>query len=61
MFVGSVDELGDPKDNVKAKALMNPSTLVHYEMILGGHASFILGKDMSYFDTVKSLIKSHLG
>ena len=61
MFVGFNDELGDPKDNLRTKSLMNPNTLVHYEMILGGHTTFIVGKDMSYFDTVKSLIKSHLG
>jgi poly(3-hydroxyalkanoate) synthetase len=61
MFVGSNDELGDPKDAIKTKNLMNPSVLVHYEMILGGHETFIVGKDMSYFNTVKSLIKSHLG
>ena len=61
MFVGSDDELGDPKDNIQTKNLMNPSTLAHYEMILGGHATFLVGKDMSYFDTVLDLIKSHLG
>lgn len=59
MFVGSVDEMGDPKDAAQTKSLMNPSTLVHYEMIPGGHATFMVGNDMSYFKTVMDLIKQH--
>jgi len=49
MFVGNEDDLGDLKDARWAKSQMNSSVLKHYEEITGGHATFLVGKDMSYF------------
>ena len=51
MFVGSVDELGDPQDCTWAKNKI--SSMVHFEIFSAGHLTFMVGKDMSYFDTVK--------
>ena len=53
MFVGLKDELGDPKDAEKTRSLMNPKSLIYYQELNAGHETFIVGKDMSYFDTVK--------
>ena len=57
MFVGREDDLGDPTDAQWARdtILINNSE-VHYEEIEGGHASFMVGKDMNYFDNVMHLL-----
>lgn len=48
MFVGKVDELADPIDAMWAYKQIG-SPVVHYELIDGGHLTFLIGKDMSYF------------
>jgi len=59
MFVGSEDDLGDPTDCEWAKSQMNSSVLKHYEIVNGGHATFMVGKDMSYFKQVLNLVKQY--
>lgn len=62
MFVGSVDDLGDPTDARWARDVIisgGKGSLIHYEEIKGGHATFLVGKDMSYFNTVMTLIKKY--
>lgn len=62
MFVGSADDLGDPTDEEWAREQINAggkSQLVHYQEIEAGHASFIIGKDMSYFDKVMELVHTY--
>lgn len=58
MFVGTKDELGDLNDCRQTKSEMG-SALIHYQEMAGGHDTFLIGKDMSYFETVKQLIQSH--
>ena len=54
MFVGAEDHFADPQDTAWAYAQIQPATRVHYEVIDNfDHGSFMLAKDMSYFDTVK--------
>lgn len=55
LFVGSDDNLADPQDVWWAKNQMNPETVVHYQEVFAGHASFLIGSDMSYFDEVLEL------
>ena len=57
MFVGSVDELGDPADARWARDQIK--SLAHYEEIQGGHLTFMVGNDMSYFNRVLDLIHTH--
>jgi len=56
MFVGKEDDLGDVTDARWAKSQMNSSALKHYEEISGGHVTFLVGKDMGYFQKVLSLV-----
>jgi hypothetical protein len=53
MFVGHKDTLANVEDNRWVKDQLG--TLVYYEEIQASHASFVLGKDMSYFDRVVEL------
>ena len=53
MFVGKKDTLANAEDNRWVKDQLG--TLVYYEEIQASHASFVLGKDMSYFDRVVEL------
>jgi hypothetical protein len=48
MFVGTEDELGDPIDCQWLKDELK--TVVYYKEYPMGHASFMVGKDMSYFN-----------
>jgi pimeloyl-ACP methyl ester carboxylesterase len=48
MFVGNVDELADPTDAEWARQEIG-SPVVHYQEINGGHLTFVIGKDMSWF------------
>ena len=52
MFVGLQDSLGDDIDNrwLKDELESAGSALVHYQQIDAGHASFMVGKDMTYFE-----------
>ena len=58
MFVGDVDDLGDLTDNRWARDTINSghNAVVHYEEIHAGHASFIVGIDMTWFDRAMELI-----
>ena len=48
MFVGNVDTLADPQDAEWAyKEIGSP--VVHYQYIDGGHLTFMIGKDMTWF------------
>ena len=55
MFVGSNDTLADPIDAAWTRDQIG-AAVIHYEQITGGHLSFMVGKDMSYFNTVLYLL-----
>jgi hypothetical protein len=57
MFVGTSDELATVEDNRWAKPQLK--TLVHYKEYPLGHLSFMVAKDMSYFNDVLTLIKKY--
>lgn len=61
MFVGSVDDLGDPTDAAWARDQINRGgdALKHYETVTAGHSTFMIGNDMSYFKTVLDLIENY--
>jgi pimeloyl-ACP methyl ester carboxylesterase len=61
MFVGSVDDLGDPIDCRWARDQINAggSALKYYEEVPGGHSSFMVGKNMTYLDTLIGLMDQH--
>ena len=57
MFVGLEDDLGDSTDTRWARDTINSGgdALVHYEEMAGGHASFLIGKDMTWVDRALEL------
>lgn len=57
MFVGTADELATVDDNRWAKPQLK--TLVHYKEYPLGHLSFMVAKDMSYFNDVMTLVKKY--
>lgn len=61
MFVGTEDDLGDVTDCQWAAAEINKggSALVHYEEVDAGHSTFMIGKDMTYFDHVFDLLDTY--
>ena len=61
MFVGSEDDLGDTTDARWARSQIESSSkaLVHYEEVKAGHATFMVGKDMYYFNNVLDLLKKY--
>jgi hypothetical protein len=61
MFVGTSDNLGDTTDCrwAKNELMLAGDALVHYEEIEAGHSSFLIAKDMSYFDNVMDLIHTY--
>lgn len=60
MFVGDGDTIGDPADAELIREALGDAA-VHYQMIHGGHLTFLAGKDMSYFtkDVMDLLAKYH--
>lgn len=48
MFVGLDDELATTEDARWTRDQIG-SAVVHYQEQIGGHISFIIGKDMTYF------------
>lgn len=54
MFVNKQDTLANIYDNRWLKDQLQ--SLVHYQESDGGHASFVIGADMSYFKTVLELV-----
>lgn len=61
MFVGLQDDLGDVNDNHWARDQINSGgdALVHYQEVNAGHSTFMVAKDMSYFDDVMTLVKKY--
>jgi hypothetical protein len=61
MFVGSVDDLGDPTDAAwtRDKIMAGGNALKHYEVIPAGHSTFLVGNDMSYFKNVLNLLATY--
>ena len=61
MFVGTKDNLGDTQDARWARDTIKSAgnAIKFYQEIKGGHASFMVGKDMSYFENVIQLIKKY--
>ena len=55
LFVGKQDSLGNVIDNRWVKDQLQDNA-VHYEEIEASHASFVVGKDMSFFDRVIELV-----
>ena len=60
MFVGQADKLADVTDAQWIREQLGDH-VVHYQEIVGGHISFLIGKDMSYFtnDVINLLSKYH--
>ena len=61
MFVGKEDDLGDSADTRWARDTIKSGgdAIVHYEEMEGGHASFLIGKDMSWVDRAKVLVAKY--
>ena len=61
MFVGTEDDLGDLTDARWARSEIEKggNALKHYEEVKAGHATFMVGKDMYYFNNVLKLIDQH--
>jgi len=57
MFVGTEDDLGDPTDTRWARDTIasGGQAVVHYEEMAAGHASFLIGKDMTWVDRALEL------
>ena len=58
MFVGSSDELATVDDCRWAKTQME-KVMVHYKEYPLGHLSFMVAKDMSYFNDVMTLMDKY--
>ena len=58
MFVGLVDDLGDPADNRWARSQIGGNVKFYQEYSLG-HSSFMVAKDMSYFDDVFTVLDQY--
>ena len=60
LFVGQSDKLADVEDAQWIKSQLGDKA-VHYQEIVGGHISFMIGKDMSYFteDVIGLLSQYH--
>lgn len=61
MFVGTEDDLGDLTDERWARETIESggNALKHYEEVKAGHATFMVGKDMYYFNNVIKLIEEY--
>ena len=57
LFVGTEDDLGDTEDNHWLHSQLN--SVVHYQEVKAGHATFLVGKDMSYFGDVMGLLQKY--
>ena len=55
MFVGLNDSLATKTDAEWTRDKIG-SAVIHFESIPGGHLSFMVGRDMTYFDTVMKLL-----
>ena len=61
LFVGTHDILATIKDVHDLRdEVLGPDTVYQYEEVNAGHISFLVGKDMSYFnDKVMSTLREH--
>jgi len=61
MFVGKDDDLADPEDArwAREEIRYGGNALVEYYEFNAGHASFMIGKDMSYFNRVIDLVQKY--
>jgi len=61
MFVGKEDDLGDVTDTRWARDAIKSGgdAMVYYEEMSAGHASFLIGKDMTWVDRAKGLIAKY--
>eukprot|EP00352_Strombidinopsis_acuminata_P006404 CAMPEP_0176363510 /NCGR_PEP_ID=MMETSP0126-20121128/19161_1 /TAXON_ID=141414 ORGANISM="Strombidinopsis acuminatum, Strain SPMC142" /NCGR_SAMPLE_ID=MMETSP0126 /ASSEMBLY_ACC=CAM_ASM_000229 /LENGTH=68 /DNA_ID=CAMNT_0017719821 /DNA_START=1124 /DNA_END=1330 /DNA_ORIENTATION=- len=60
MFIGQDDELANPTDSREVRDLIGEESVFHYQEQLGGHLSFHVGKDMSYFtETCMNILKEY--
>jgi hypothetical protein len=66
LFPGAYDALSALEDTrwlrdelLDGDKLEESKTVVHYDEYLAGHYTFIIGKNMSYFDEVLSLIDTY--
>ena len=55
MFTGSEDPLADVTDSRWTRDQIGDN-IVHYEEVEAGHLTFLVGKDMTYFNTVMGLL-----
>jgi len=58
MFAGIEDILADTTDAEWTRDQIGDN-IVHYEEIHAGHLTFMVGKDMSYFNTVMDLLQQY--
>jgi len=58
IFTGIEDILADTTDAEWTRDQIGDN-VVHYEEIHAGHLTFMVGKDMSYFDTVMELLEQY--
>ena len=49
MFAGKIDQIATPEDSIATRALTESSVEL-LEWIPGGHISFLIGKDMTWFE-----------
>jgi len=54
LFVGSSDELADPIDANYTLSLLQKGDMHYYEGM--GHATFLIGKNMSYVNDVLAVL-----
>ena len=57
LFVGTNDQISDVEDSRKLKDVLG--SVISYQEVEYDHLSFLIGKDMSYFDDVLSLIQKY--
>ena len=58
MFIGTSDVLATSTDSEWTKNEIGDA-VIHYEYITGGHLSYFVGKDMTYFNTVMDLLAEY--
>ena len=59
MFVGTKDDVADIYDARVMRWRINRSFDIYYEELLGGHSTFMVGKNMSYFKKVINLLDNY--
>jgi hypothetical protein len=64
MYAGSTDELDNLTDVHQTRDLIlnngkGKDILVHYQEVNGGHASFMVGSSMKYFEDVVKQIRKY--